>query len=202
MRPLVVLLALAALAAATPMAAFADPGNGHGRGGDRGEGHGGGGGGGGGGGWRGEGRGERGGPPNGGQAPYGNGRWREEGPPGRSEGAPPYGGGRWGYAPPSEPGQPYGEPPPRGRNSNSLGQYYREQQDQAREGVRHGGNLPMGQVLQNLRRRQPGRLLDAGIEQAPDGRSVYRVRWAAADGRRIDYIIDARTGAILEAEGQ
>jgi hypothetical protein len=163
MRPLVVLLAIAALAAAIPMAAFADPGDGHGRGG----------------------------------------RWRDEGgPPGRSEGQPYGGGGRWGARdPPPDPGPGYGEPP-RGRNSNSLGQYYRDQQDEAREGVRRGGNLPMGQVLESLRRRQPGRLLDAGIEQAADGRSVYRVRWAAADGRRIDYIIDARTGAILEAEGQ
>jgi hypothetical protein len=174
-------MALAALVAAAPLAAFADPGDGHGHDRGRGEGHG-------------EGHGERGGPP------YGGGRWREEGNPGRSD-PPPYG-GRWGGrpAPPPDAGPYYGEPP-RGRNSNSLGDYYGEQQDQAREGVRHG-NVPMGQVMQNIRRRMPGRPLDAGLESSPDGRSVYRVRWAAADGRRIDYIIDARTGEILEAEGQ
>jgi uncharacterized membrane protein YkoI len=60
----------------------------------------------------------------------------------------------------------------------------------------------MGGVLADLRRRQPGRPLDAGIEQMADGRPVYRVRWAAADGRRIDYIVDARTGAILAEEGR
>ena len=68
--------------------------------------------------------------------------------------------------------------------------------------MRHGGYQTMGQVMQNIRRRTPGRPLDAGLETGPDGRPVYRVRWGAANGRRIDYIIDARTGAILEAEGQ
>ena len=37
-----------------------------------------------------------------------------------------------------------------------------------------------------------GRVLDAGLE----GRN-YRVRWAAADGRRIDFIVDAETGQII-----
>ena len=38
----------------------------------------------------------------------------------------------------------------------------------------------------------PGRVLDAGLE----GRN-YRVRWATADGRRIDFIVDAETGQII-----
>jgi uncharacterized membrane protein YkoI len=37
-------------------------------------------------------------------------------------------------------------------------------------------------------------VLDAGLE-GPN----YRVRWATADGRRIDFIVDARTGQILSA---
>jgi uncharacterized membrane protein YkoI len=53
-------------------------------------------------------------------------------------------------------------------------------------------------VIAEIKRRTPGRTLDAGLEQA-DGRAVYRVRWAAADGRRIDYIVDAQSGAILSA---
>ena len=68
--------------------------------------------------------------------------------------------------------------------------------------VRQGRYVPLRQVLPGIRRRQPGRQLDVGIEQGQGGRPVYRVRWAAANGRRIDYMVDARTGAILGAEGQ
>lgn len=137
------------------------------------------------GGWRAEGGGR-------GGDPYG-GRGRAEGPR-RPEG-PSYG-GRY----PGPYGGAYAEPP-RSRYGNSLGEYYGDQQDEAREGVRQGFRS-MRTVMDDLRRRTPGRLLDAGLEQGPDGRPVYRVRWGAANGRRIDYIIDARTGAILEAEGQ
>ena len=30
-----------------------------------------------------------------------------------------------------------------------------------------------------------------------DGRPIYRVRWQAANGQRIDFIVDATTGAII-----
>ncbi|HYE43017.1 MAG TPA: PepSY domain-containing protein, partial [Caulobacteraceae bacterium] len=32
------------------------------------------------------------------------------------------------------------------------------------------------------------------------GRPQYRVRWQSNDGQRIDYIVDAETGAILRRE--
>jgi uncharacterized membrane protein YkoI len=82
---------------------------------------------------------------------------------------------------------------PRG---DSLGAGWREQQDEARRGVQQG-NVPLAQVIATVARRTPGSLLDAGLEMAPDGRPVYRVRWATADGRRIDYLVDARSGAII-----
>jgi hypothetical protein len=86
---------------------------------------------------------------------------------------------------------------PRNHPPNSLGAGWRQQQDEARQGVRQGRFIPLRQVLPELRRRSPGRQLDAGIEQGFDGRPVYRVRWGAANGRRIDYIIDAQTGRII-----
>ncbi len=86
---------------------------------------------------------------------------------------------------------------PRG---DSLGAGWREQQEDARKGVREG-NVPLLQVIETIKRMTPGRQLDAGLEAGPDGRPVYRVRWAAADGRRIDYLVDARTGQILSASG-
>ncbi len=97
----------------------------------------------------------------------------------------------------------YDRPPPyerRDHPANSLGADWRQQQDEARQGVRQGRYVPLGRVLPELRRRSPGRQLDAGIERGRDGRPVYRVRWGAANGRRIDYIIDAQTGQVIGVE--
>ena len=55
-------------------------------------------------------------------------------------------------------------------------------------------------VISQMHRRFPGgRMLDAGVENY-DGREVYRVRWATGDGRRVDYLVDAQTGAIVGVE--
>lgn len=97
---------------------------------------------------------------------------------------------------------PYRLAPPRDferpsyRGGNSLGADWREQQDEARQGVRHGQLAPLGRVIQGIGRRAPGRELDTGIEYQ-FGRPVYRVRWITVHGRRIDYIVDAASGAIL-----
>lgn len=91
--------------------------------------------------------------------------------------------------------------PPNGLGGDSLGADWGGQQDIAREGVRSGRYLPLAEVISAIRRRTPGRQLDAGLE-SEGPRAVYRVRWAAADGRRIDYIVDAKTGVILRAEGR
>lgn len=79
---------------------------------------------------------------------------------------------------------------------NSLGDDWREQQNEARQGVQRGRMVPLSQVLAEINRRTPGRVLDAGIEYMAD-RPVYRVRWITTDGRRIDYLVDASSGAIL-----
>ena len=84
---------------------------------------------------------------------------------------------------------------------DSLGADWREQQDEARRGVRQGRMMPLEAVAPRLARRTPGRLLDAGIENR-GGQTVYRVRWQASDGRRIDYIVDASSGAVISAQGE
>jgi uncharacterized membrane protein YkoI len=61
--------------------------------------------------------------------------------------------------------------------------------------------VPLGQVMANIQRTTRGRMLDAGVEPGPDGRPTYRVRWAAAGGQRIDFIVDAATGAIIGQSG-
>ncbi len=82
--------------------------------------------------------------------------------------------------------------------ADSLGADYGLQQDDARAAVKQGRFVPLGRVIAEIRRRTPGRQLDAGLEQS-GSRTVYRVRWATNDGRRIDYIVDAQSGAILSA---
>jgi uncharacterized membrane protein YkoI len=84
---------------------------------------------------------------------------------------------------------------------DSLGADWRQQQDEARAAVRDGRHLPLSEVTAKIAAQVPGRLLDAGLEDEA-GRPVYRVRWAARDGRRLDIIADARTGAIVRQEGQ
>ncbi len=108
-------------------------------------------------------------------------------------------------APPPAYAQPrtYGyAPPPAARYApNSLGSGWRPQQEDTRRGVREGAMVPLGQVIANIQRTTRGRILDAGTEPGPDGRPTYRVRWAAAGGRRIDFMVDAATGAIIGQSG-
>jgi len=95
------------------------------------------------------------------------------------------------FAPP--PG--YGPYPTPG-SAPAFGGQWRDQQEFLRQGVRQGQLAPLGRVIGSIRQRTPGRQLDAGLEyQGP--RLVYRVRWITEQGRRVDYIIDAETGAIV-----
>lgn len=84
----------------------------------------------------------------------------------------------------------------RPRGGNSLGDGWAPSEDDAREGVQGGRLVPLESVIRNIARATPGRLLDAGLEDQ-GGRPIYRVRWQAANGQRIDFIVDARTGAII-----
>lgn len=92
--------------------------------------------------------------------------------------------------------QGYRGPPPGYRGPpQTQGQAY------GYPGARPGGRtVPLDGVVGQLRRRYPtGRLLDAEM-QDQGGRPVYRVHWATGDGRRIDYLIDAQTGAVIGEE--
>jgi uncharacterized membrane protein YkoI len=90
-------------------------------------------------------------------------------------------------------------PPARPGHYDSLGADWGAQQNEARRGVKQGRYIALAKVIDEINGRSPGYQLDAGLEEA-DGKPVYRVRWAAANGRRIDYIVDAVSGAILSAQ--
>ena len=85
---------------------------------------------------------------------------------------------------------------------DSLGAGWREQQEEARRAVREGRHVPLAKVIEQIRRLTPGRQLDAGLEPGAGGKAVYRVRWAADNGKRLDYLVDAETGAVLQVEGR
>ncbi len=105
--------------------------------------------------------------------------------------APPYGSARIAPAPY---GYPAGaRPPPPG---SPQAPDWRLQQEAARSGVRHGQFAPLGRVIASIREHTPGRQLDTGLEYQ-GGRAVYRVRWITARGRRVDFLVDAASGAIL-----
>ncbi len=72
--------------------------------------------------------------------------------------------------------------------------------DDVREAVREGRRVSLREVLPQIQRRTPGRILDSFPETGPGGQPRYRVRWQSNDGQRIDYIVDARTGAIIGRE--
>lgn len=60
--------------------------------------------------------------------------------------------------------------------------------------------VPLNQVVAQIRRTTPGDLLDASGPSGGD-RPVYRIRWQAASGQRIDFVVDAQTGAIIGRSG-
>jgi hypothetical protein len=108
-------------------------------------------------------------------------------PPPEREGPPgPYRGYGPGYAPVAPPPAIRGGPPIAGWRAAPH----------PPPGPRLGRLASLGWVIERLQRRSPGRQLDAEINYM-DGRPVYRVIWLTVRGRRIDYIVDATTGAIL-----
>jgi hypothetical protein len=102
--------------------------------------------------------------------------------------------------PPRNGGYGYAAPAPEARPQAPYGGWAR-QQDEVREGVSQGRYMGLARVIGIIRQRTPGRQLDAGLEDW-GGRAVYRVRWAEPGGRRIDYIVDAQSGAILHVDGR
>lgn len=127
---------------------------------------------------------------------------------GGPRGGPPDGRGGWRGGEPGETrgGGPFGRPPePRGyesypapynRGVPAFGGGWREQQDFLRQGVRQGQLAPLGRVIGQIGQVTPGRQLDSHLEYLGP-RLVYRVRWMTSQGRRVDYFVDAATGAIL-----
>lgn len=84
--------------------------------------------------------------------------------------------------------QPWGDP------------YGGRQQDDARAAVQGGQVRPLQDIVGMIARRAPGSLIDAAGPIPAGGRLVYRILWDA-NGRQIEFIVDARSGQILSSNG-
>lgn len=77
----------------------------------------------------------------------------------------------------------------------------RAEQDQARDAVRDGRLVPLSQVLSALSARTPGEHLDTRFSETTDGRPVYLVTWRTPENRVVIFVVDARTGRVLDQRG-
>jgi len=76
----------------------------------------------------------------------------------------------------------------------------RGDQDQAREGVRSGRQVPLSRVLDMLRSRFPGRHLNTSMGDA-GGRPAYYVQWQMENGRVVVFVVDAESGQVIGRQG-
>lgn len=87
--------------------------------------------------------------------------------------------------------------PDRDRASYGAG---RGDQDNARDAVRGGRQVPLSQVIGQIAARTPGRQLNTTMGES-GGRAAYFVQWQTPDNRVIIFIVDAQTGQIIGRQG-
>ena len=73
------------------------------------------------------------------------------------------------------------------------------EQAYAQEALRRGEILPMGQILELVRRGVPGDLLKIELD---NGRLAYKVKVLTPDGRIRKLELAARDGSIIKSEAQ
>lgn len=83
-----------------------------------------------------------------------------------------------------------------GRFGGPFGQ--RWDSDQARDAVRQGRHMPFRDVIRAVQGQVPGAPRGQPIlQEQGGGRAVYLLRWQTPDGRLLDLVVDAETGAVL-----
>lgn len=76
----------------------------------------------------------------------------------------------------------------------------RGDQEQAREGVRSGKQMPLSKILQNIAAHNPGRHLNTTLGDA-GGKTAYLIQWQLDDGQVVVFVVDAERGQILGRQG-
>lgn len=72
---------------------------------------------------------------------------------------------------------------------------------QARDSRNQGRTMPLSQIFNNLKRQYGGYQLSADLYAKGNGKSVYEIDWMTKDGRKMHFVVDAQTGAILDRRG-
>lgn len=62
-----------------------------------------------------------------------------------------------------------------------------------------GDVLPLESVLPRVGAQYPGRVTEAGLENE-DGKAVYEIELLTNEGRKLELIVDARTGKVLNSK--
>lgn len=60
--------------------------------------------------------------------------------------------------------------------------------------------LPLARILEIVRARAPGEVLEVDLDDDDDDGPTYEITILTPDGRVIEAVIDARDGAVLELE--
>lgn len=76
------------------------------------------------------------------------------------------------------------------------------EQERARAAVQAGEIRSLQEILDRVRGRVAGRVLDAELEESGRNRWTYRIKILTGDGRVVALAVDARTGEILRINGR
>lgn len=71
--------------------------------------------------------------------------------------------------------------------------------EMARDAVARGEILPLAQVLQQVQRVYPGRVIGVELDD-DDGLRIYEIEMITPEGRYVEIEVDATTGTVLDYE--
>ncbi|MBD3771617.1 MAG: PepSY domain-containing protein [Rhodobacterales bacterium] len=72
---------------------------------------------------------------------------------------------------------------------------------QARDSRAQGHTVPLSQIFGKLKQQYGGYQLSADLYDKGNGKSVYEIDWMTKDGRKMHFVVDAQSGAILDRRG-
>ncbi|HPF24631.1 MAG: PepSY domain-containing protein [Hyphomonas sp.] len=72
---------------------------------------------------------------------------------------------------------------------------------QARDSRAQGKTVPLSQIFSGLKREYGGYQLSADLYDKGNGKAVYEIDWMTGDGRKMHFVVDAQSGAILDRRG-
>ncbi|MFV0681313.1 MAG: PepSY domain-containing protein [Ottowia sp.] len=77
-----------------------------------------------------------------------------------------------------------------------------DEQDQVRHAVSQGQYKPLTQIVTELSKRHPGRVLDVETKRGPQGALRYEITIADPQGHRQELLVDAATGQVIAQEAE